>query len=197
MAYHNFFILSHRPLLFLDQMADCTTPTGAQAAPNTLSAAAVCTKGASEIIRLCQLYRQHYTLQCASFMLTHFLVNATTICLWNMDKADSEAAESAGAAIKECDELLQEIAEVWEIGKNALALLHDLNVIRENKAAASLESVTVADNTLLGNEGLELSGSGAQMPFALDPWTNILGEHFDQWDISLMFPNLLQDQGFL
>jgi hypothetical protein len=197
MAYNNFFILSHRPLLFLDQMTDSSHPASPQTATNALNAASVCTKSAFEIIRLCRLYQQHYTLQCASFMLTHFLVNATTICLWNMDNANSEVAESAEAGVKDCNELLQEIAGVWEIGKNALALLHDLNVIRESKAAANVEPLIGADDVGPGIGDFEVPESAAQMPFAVDPWTNFLGERIDQWDISLMFPNLLQDQRFL
>ena len=192
MAYQNFYILSHRPLLFLQPGVLDLQRVEQQSSGSDLGAPLVCRNAARRIIQLCQTYREHYTLQCVPFMIAHYLTNACTICIIDLDNEKPTIGDQANDDMTTCISLLHEMAAVWEVGTNALALIDDLRAKREVWVADQRASRSPAN---FPSDGFEATAAN-EVP-ARNALSDFFGQEFDFWDFNLMFPNIGQDHEFL
>lgn len=116
MSYHNLQILIHRPFL-------CTArnTSGFQADQDDFHELStyICQTSAREIVRLCDLYRTHYTLQCVTFAMVHFINNASTVFMTDINASDENIAEAANASVQGCLDILEELAGVWKVARKA------------------------------------------------------------------------------
>lgn len=184
MSFYNYQILVHRPFLFLATLLDTDAETQAKFQGLSKSASEICRESAFEIISLCQLYRQHYTLKCIVFMLAHFLLNACTIHIadyWNEESP--QAASSASSALDECIEILEEMKDVWEIAQNIIMLVNQLKESHDNgDTTTSAEILPQRTGVIQGDKDDSLE---AVERYFSDGWGSSL-PHQDVWNMALM-----------
>lgn len=151
MASHNVLILIHRPfLVLLGLQMDGVGEAHETSSLLAERSSAICSSSATEIVRLCGLLSEHYTLQCAVFMVAYFLANACTVRLYMMDSASGASGDRVqDESFDQGVELLREMAKTWPVARRALhsvrRLAADLEKSRRRTASPDKSSTQVRD----------------------------------------------------
>jgi hypothetical protein len=184
MAFHSFQILAHRPFVRLfDSIPDIprTSLLVASSAPS------VCRSSAREILRLCRIYQQHYTLQCGVFMFAHYLTNVCTIYILDSDSKEGGIAEEAERGLEEGMDILQEMAEIWDVARNALALVKTLRSASQKQDVASTALHADGIDGMMGiNVTTEVDLDAALLHAASNPYDLTIPD-LDNWNSVFKF----------
>jgi|SRR5690242_66131 len=189
MAYHSHQILVHRPFLFLLHLSDNRNDIPPRSQDIAVSAPIICRDSAFEIMNLCKTYKMHYTLQCIVFIVAHFLLNACTIHIIDRDDAKLDISQEANVALGDCLAILKEMATVWGIAGNAIALVNELKSTQDNREGGNPARPSV-DTAALGSEKVE-TGAGAIGQAVFDSW-DLFPPPQDVWSIALLEPYISQ-----
>lgn len=111
------------------------------------TSSAICSSSATEIIRLCGLLNEHYTLQCAVFMVAYFLANACTVRLYVVESTGAAEDGVHDEAFEEALGLLREMAGTWPVAQRALQSVQRLAAdLEKNRRRTSPPDETSAQN---------------------------------------------------
>ena len=154
-----------RPFLFLISSSDPLTLTTTEQQDLAVSAPLTCRKCAFQILSLCRTYKKHYSLQCVVFIVAHFLLNACTIHLVDRANTDLSISINANSALEECLDVLEEMATVWEVAQNAIALVKALKKKHDDQNSHNTNET--GQNANKDGEGIDLDLNAREL---FDGW---------------------------
>ncbi|KAF4634855.1 hypothetical protein G7Y89_g3239 [Cudoniella acicularis] len=121
MASHNILILIHKPFLaLLELQMEASEDFFRLSSALVERSSTICSNSAAEVVRLCHLLNEHYTLQYAVFMVAYFLANACIVRLNSIRSFEDDSHLLQDETLEHGVDLLREMAETWPVARRAL-----------------------------------------------------------------------------